>query len=103
MGSIHYDIFINEAKDHLLEVCARISAPQENQQFSLPSWIPGSYLIREFSKEIVKISAQQNGKAKKLVQLDKNTWTCNSTAAGELTLHYWIYARDASVRTAWLD
>jgi len=103
MGSIHYDIFINEAKDHLLEVCARISAPQENQQFSLPSWIPGSYLIREFSKEIVKISAQQNGKVKKLVQLDKNTWTCNSSTDSELTLRYWIYARDASVRTAWLD
>ena len=84
-------------------MCARISAPQENQQFSLPSWIPGSYLIREFSKEIVKISAQQNGKVKKLVQLDKNTWTCNSSTDGELTLRYWIYARDPSVRTAWLD
>ena len=66
MSSIHYDLNIDRAKDHIIEVVARLADPKKNQVLSLPSWIPGSYLIREFSKEIIQISAKQNGKSKKV-------------------------------------
>jgi len=103
MSSIHYDLNIDRAKDHIIEVVARLADPKKNQVISLPSWIPGSYLIREFSKEIIQISAKQNGKSKKVKQLSKNTWGIDSAASTELTITYSVFAKDASVRTAWLD
>ncbi len=103
MGLIHYDINIENAKDHIIEVTALLLKPKELQVFRLPSWIPGSYLIREFSKEIIKISALQNGKSRKITQLNKNSWLVDCKEEFELKITYSIFARDASVRTAWLD
>jgi predicted metalloprotease with PDZ domain len=37
---------------HLFAVRLRIAAPQAGQQLSLPVWIPGSYLVREFAKNL---------------------------------------------------
>ena len=103
MSLIHFDINIDQAKDHIIEVTARLSNPKRKQLFSLPAWIPGSYLIREFSKEIGELSAKQNGRKKKIVQLNKNSWSIECDEDSELILSYFIFARDASVRTAWLD
>ncbi len=103
MGPIHYDINIEQAKDHIIEVTASLLKPKGQQTVRLPSWIPGSYLIREFSKDIIKISAKQNGRSKKIKQLTKNTWSIDCHEDHELKISYLIFARDASVRTAWLD
>jgi predicted metalloprotease with PDZ domain len=66
-------------------------------------WIPGSYMVREFSKHLQNLVATQSGKPVQLVQLDKCTWqaACKTTKA--LELHYEVYAFDTSVRTAYLD
>ncbi len=103
MSLIHYEINIDQAKDHIIGVTVRLSNPAQQQLFNLPTWIPGSYLVREFSKEISQLSAKQNGKIKKIQQLNKNTWSIECDQESELTLTYSIFARDASVRTAWLD
>lgn len=33
------------------------------QRWSMPTWIPGSYLIREFAKHVVRISARSSASA----------------------------------------
>jgi len=74
------------------------------QIFSLPAWIPGSYMIREFSRNIVTLSAEVDGKPWRVDKLDKHTWRAAPVPAGKsLSLHYEVYAWDLSVRAAHLD
>ena len=72
------------------------------QKFSLPTWIPGSYLIREFAKHVVRIRAQSGRKVLRMVKLDKNAWQVEPFDA-PVTVTMEIYAWDLSVRGAHLD
>ncbi|BAS67845.1 M61 family metallopeptidase [Bathymodiolus septemdierum thioautotrophic gill symbiont] len=99
---IYYQITPKNVNAHLFEVHLTLSNPNPlGQVFSLPNWIPGSYLVRDFTKHIVRIKAQSNGKSIKIKKLDKNHWIvqpCTNT----IKLTYEVYAYDLSVRCAYL-
>ena len=88
---------------HLFAVRLRIAAPQAGQQLSLPVWIPGSYLVREFAKNLQGLSATQGRKPIAVQQLDKHRWQLDCKADQPVELHWQVCAYDTSVRTAWLD
>jgi predicted metalloprotease with PDZ domain len=100
---VHYSVDASDVHAHLFRITLTIARPAKNQRVNLPVWIPGSYMVREFSKHLQKLGATQNGKAVAIAQLDKCTWQVSSAAAKPLVLHYEVYAYDNSVRTAWLD
>jgi predicted metalloprotease with PDZ domain len=102
-NAIHYTLGIKDAGAHLFEVTLTVDAPSpEGQLFSLPAWIPGSYMIREFSRNIVRIAAECGGEKVALRKLDKHTWQADP-ARRKLVLRYEVYAWDLSVRAAHLD
>ena len=68
----------------------------------LPAWIPGSYMIREFARNIVRITALAGGRRLPLEKLDKHTWRADVTN-GPIEIAYEVYAWDLSVRAAHLD
>ena len=90
---------------HRFEVSCEVATPApEGQRFSLPAWIPGSYLIRDFARHIVAIRAEAGGKPVHLCKLDKQTWQAEALPAGRaLTVTCEIHAWDLSVRGAHLD
>ncbi|UVW29323.1 M61 family metallopeptidase [Massilia sp. H6] len=101
--AILYTIVPKDLAGHLFNVTVTVAAPDpEGQVFALPAWIPGSYMIREFARNIVRIRAESGGAEVALTKLDKHTWRAARTA-GALTLHYEVYAWDLSVRAAHLD
>jgi len=103
MTSINYTIIPINPSAHLFEVTLTIAKPDPNGQVvSLPAWIPGSYMIRDFAKNIVEIAASSKGVSVKLTKLDKQSWRC-APCNGPLTLRYTVYAWDLSVRSAHLD
>ena len=103
---IHYRVEIGDALAHLFRVTLTIARPVALQRVSLPVWIPGSYLVREFSKNLQGLQARQGGRSTALLaveQLDKCSWQIACAPAKALVLSYQVYAHDNSVRTAWLD
>jgi len=102
--AINYTIVGKDLAAHLFEVTLTVADPAaEGQVFALPAWIPGSYMIREFSRNIVRIRAESNGQPVALIKLDKHSWQAAPVKQGALTLHYEVYAWDLSVRAAHLD
>ena len=99
---VHYRIEAADPHARLFTVTLTVAHPQEQQELSLPVWIPGSYLVREFSKNLQRLSAQQ-GRRVPLVQLDKHRWRATCRTDRPLVLTYEVCAYDSSVRTAWLD
>ncbi|MGI2023444.1 M61 family metallopeptidase [Shewanella glacialipiscicola] len=100
---IHYQIIPLDPKAHLFAVTMTLRQPKSVQVFSLPAWLPGSYMVRDFAKNIIELKAQdKQGQPLKLTQLDKQTWSVDNSSL-EITLTYQVYAWDLSVRTAHLD
>jgi predicted metalloprotease with PDZ domain len=100
---VHYAIDASDVHAHLFRITLTIARPAKSQRVSLPVWIPGSYMVREFAKHLQNLTAQQGGKALAVEQLDKCTWQVANAATQPLVLHYQVYAYDSSVRAAWLD
>ncbi|WP_043479718.1 M61 family metallopeptidase [Janthinobacterium sp. HH01] len=104
--AIAYGIVGHDLAAHLFHVTLTVDAPAAGGQiFALPAWIPGSYMIREFSRNVVRIRAESDGQPVALTKLDKHSWQAAPLKdhAASLTLHYEVYAWDLSVRAAHLD
>ncbi len=100
---VEYSIVPVDPAAHLYEVDCRITRPDPaGQVVSLPAWIPGSYMIRDFARNITTIRAETRGAPLQLRKLDKDSWRC-SAADGEILIRYRVYAWDLSVRAAHLD
>ncbi|WP_180125555.1 M61 family metallopeptidase [Rhodoferax sp. BLA1] len=103
MQAIHYQISAHNLHAHLFDITLNIPSPAAQQVVSLPVWIAGSYLVREFAKHLQSLNARQGKKTVAITQLDKNSWQIDCQAGKPLNLNYQVYAFDNSVRTAWLD
>ena len=98
-----YRIVPLDAHAHLYEVTVAIDAPDPaGQRFVLPTWIPGSYLIREFARHFVAVRADAAGAPVAVRKTAKNEWQA-APCAGPLTVTAHVYAYDLSVRAAYLD
>jgi len=100
--SVHYRVEPYDVNAHLWQVSLTIAQPRRQQMLSLPVWIPGSYLVREFARHLQQLQAKQDGKACEIVQVNKCTWRMACVAGKPLELRYQVYAQDHSVRAAWL-
>ena len=101
--SLQYRVEAHDLAGHRLKVTLTIAQPApEGQQVSLPAWIPGSYLIRDFSRQIETFTAFTGERRLKVSKVDNHTWQIAPCAA-PLTLQYVVYAWDLSVRGAHVD
>lgn len=100
---IRYAILPVDPHAHLFSVTLTIATPaSDGQRVALPAWIPGSYMIREFARHIVAISARSGGEDVRIEKTDKHTWRA-APVDGALEIAYTVYAWDLSVRAAHLD
>ena len=103
-SAVHYCVEIKNINAHLFQVTMTLTEPAAQQRVSLPVWIPGSYLVREFSKNLQNLQARHGPETAATVQqIDKNSWQIDCQPGRPLVISYEIYANDNSVRTAWLD
>jgi predicted metalloprotease with PDZ domain len=100
---LRYKLFPEKPFAHIFRLQLEIKEPQDSGQIiSLANWIPGSYLVRNFAKHIVSMSASSDDGTIKVKKLDKNHWQCEP-CSGVLLLEYEVYAFDLSVRSAYLS
>lgn len=101
--TIHYAIRPANPAAHLFHVTVTVERPDPaGQRFMLPAWIPGSYMIREFARHIVRVTALAVETKVRIEKLDKHTWRA-APVPGPLAVAYEVYAYDLSVRGAHLD
>lgn len=104
MNPIQYTIVPKNPAAHLFEVTLTVAEPDTaGQRFMLPVWIPGSYMIREFARNIVTLQAfNAAGRRIAIEKIDKHAWQA-APHDGPITLRYEVYGWDMSVRAAHLD
>lgn len=104
MTVIHYQIIPENPNSHLFGVKIDIvTQPDNTYTLSLPAWLPGSYMIRDFAKNIINLSASDAaGSLIDLERKDKQTWQFTAQS-NQVQIRYQVFAFDLSVRTAYLD
>ena len=104
LSPIHYHLSLSSIVGHLFNVNLHIENPDQNGQvLTLPAWIPGSYMIRDFAKNIVTMTAQDDsGRNINIQKHDKQTWQVDAVNSS-LTITYQVYAFDLSVRGAYIN
>ncbi|SEH89727.1 Predicted metalloprotease, contains C-terminal PDZ domain [Rheinheimera pacifica] len=102
MKSVKYQLDITDVSAHLISVTLSFTPSSPVHELMLPAWIPGSYMIRDFARNIVAITARDKSGVLQLRQLDKQRWQlqCNDSP---VTVSYQLYAYDLSVRAAYID
>lgn len=112
-ATIHYLIDFTRHREHLVDIAMQFDVREfahkrEDKRLGLwlPTWIAGSYLIREFSKNITAVTlCDDEGQVYRLQKTAKNYYELPILAStlGKITVHYEVYCHDLSVRTAYVD
>jgi predicted metalloprotease with PDZ domain len=98
-----YSIRLKNPGAHLFEVRLLVSNPDPaGQVFSMPAWIPGSYMIRDFAKHVVSIRAEADDLEIELTKIDKSSWQ-SAACETPITLIAEIHANEQNVRGAHFD
>ncbi|WP_299587091.1 M61 family metallopeptidase [Mucilaginibacter sp.] len=101
---ILYTVTFPEAQAHYADIEMNIFGLNQNTlNLKMPVWTPGSYLVREFAKNIESFNATVNGKEIKAPKINKNTWHINTAGISALTVKYRVYCFEISVRTSFID
>lgn len=101
---IKYHIDLTQRNEHLYRVTMSSIVPSEAIQLQMPTWIAGSYLIRDMAGDVTTVDARQGSRVVPVQKTDKTTWQIQADPLGEmLIVQYEVYAYDLSVRLAYLD
>ena len=113
-ADISYQFDFARFLEHLVDVALTFTADTDAPSLWLPAWIPGSYLMREFARNITAVhyeildsqvvSNDKQINTYRAQKTDKNTWQLPEAQAGQrICVLYEVYCYDLSVRTAYVD
>ncbi|WP_036678260.1 M61 family metallopeptidase [Daejeonella oryzae] len=102
---IAFEVSFTEPQAHYVDVEMEVSGLKKDQvDIKMPVWAPGSYLIREFAKNVESFTAKNaKGESLPLEKINKNTWRVNTQKNGKVKINYRVYAFEISVRTSFVD
>ena len=100
----HYSLSVSSVSQHLFDITINIPALDDQELIlALPAWIPGSYMVRDFSRNIINFSAHNDsGSLVDITLVDKQQWKL-MTQGKPVTVAYQVYAFDLSVRSAYIN
>jgi predicted metalloprotease with PDZ domain len=106
IDAVQYRLSFRQADSHRVDI--ELSVPTDGQaeiELMIPVWTPGSYLVREYARQIEQVTAVSGSTQRELViqKKDKNHWTVGCRDESEVMVRYTLYCREMSVRTNWVE
>jgi predicted metalloprotease with PDZ domain len=100
---VKFKLNLDQRNYNIFNVTMLLEAPSNDFIIELPSWTPGSYLIREYAKNIQKLYVNRNGSKINPTKISKNNWKIPSIKGDKIEINYEVYSFEFSVRTNYLD
>ena len=100
-----YEVAMSQPQTHLFEVKLTVSNwDSDLLDVKMPVWTPGSYLVREYAKQLQDFAAVgSEGKKLTAIKIAKNHWQIQTDNSTEITISYRMFANELTVRTNHLD
>lgn len=104
LDPIRYTLRFPAPHTHYVEVEAAIpTAGRAEVELYMATWTPGSYLIREYERNVEAVSAAAGTRALIVAKSTKNRWKIATAGAPSVTLRYKVYSREMTVRNNWVE
>ena len=101
---IAYTLRFPDAAAHYMDVEMVVPTEGANElNLFLPTWTPGSYLVREYSRNIISMDAAASGSALEVTKTSKNRWIVESEGVASVTINYRLFCREINVRNNWVE
>jgi len=102
---VRYTVRFPAPETHYVSVEALLpTGGQREIEVFMPVWTPGSYLVREYSRNVEDVKATDpSGKPLAVGKSRKNRWKIETGGAREVRFSYQVYCREMSVRTNWVE
>ena len=102
---ITYTLRFPAPATHYVEVEADVPTSSQPQvDLRMAVWTPGSYLVREYSRNVEAVEAHlPDGSAAVVTKTDKNRWRIDTRGSASVRVSYRVYAREMGVRSNFID
>ena len=102
---LRYALSFDDRAQHMIDVELTLpAAPAPARELWMATWTPGSYLLREYARQIEGLTAQgPAGAPLGVTRTGKNSWSIANPGGGAVTVRYRAYAKEPSVRTNFVD
>ena len=102
--AIRYAVSFPAPQTHYMEVSATVpTGGRTYVELMMAVWTPGSYLVREYERNVERVKANASGRSLAIEKSAKNRWRIATGGARAVTVSYGVYAHEMSVRTNWVD
>jgi predicted metalloprotease with PDZ domain len=110
-SSCRFEVSLAEADHHVIEVELWLRTHSASAlELVFPVWTPGSYMIREYARNIEALTASRHAAlhgpalgSTSAEHLDKHRWLVQTGGAEWVSVRYRLYCREMSVRTNWVE
>ena len=101
---ISHTLDFHEAKNHYVLIESVFPTDgQEALELAMAVWTPGSYLIREYAKNLEGLAAVADGTTLQVEKTTKNRWRIQAGQHTHVTVTYRLYCRVLSVQGNWVE
>ena len=101
---IRYAVSFSAPQTHYMEVAVTVpTRGRPDVELMMAVWTPGSYLVREYQRNVERVTASASGRPLRIEKSAKNRWRIVTGGALSVTVSYALYAHEMSVRTNWVD
>jgi predicted metalloprotease with PDZ domain len=102
--AIRYTVRFPAPYTHYMEVTADVpTGGRRDIELMMAVWTPGSYLVREYQRNVERVTASAAGRSLSIEKSEKNRWRIVTGGAPTVTVSYGIFAHEMSVRTNWVE
>lgn len=90
--------------NQFIHVNSRFSVTGNQVDVFMPSWSPGSYLIRDFAANVERfVATDAGGRRLAVSKISKNQWRVSTAGVSELSLDYDVWAGRFNVAESWVE
>lgn len=101
MPHLHLDL--RQASSHLVLARLELQPQRSLLRFALPAWTPGSYLIRDYVRQLEALEVRQSGQVLEVRRTGVASWELDLPGLDPVDIHYRIVATELTVRTCHLN
>jgi predicted metalloprotease with PDZ domain len=100
-----YKIAMPQPQTHLFEIELTVcNWDRDLLDLKMPVWTPGSYLVREYAKQLQNfIAVGDKGDRLATIKIAKHHWQIQANQYNKITISYRMFANELTVRTNHLD
>lgn len=108
--SVNFVVQFDDRRHHVAAIQMWFPIVSSSHQIAFPVWTPGSYMVREYTRNIETITASLHAERMgpaiselPLRRAGKNRWGLSGEVGQYVCVSYQLYCREMTVRTNWIE